>query len=75
MRRTLKKKNKLIGICFHRGAVLPVLPSPAKLIAYPRELGQAAKSAVAQKILNRASSKQSNRRHEDKISTQFISCC
>jgi hypothetical protein len=46
MRRTLKKKNKLIGICFHRGAVLP---SPAKLIAYPRELGQAAKSAVAQK--------------------------
>ena len=45
MRRTLKKKNKLIGICFHRGG----LPSPAKLIAYPRELGRPTKSAVAQK--------------------------
>ena len=49
MRRTLKKKNRLIGICFHRGAVLPMLPSPAKLIAYPRELGRPTKSAVAQK--------------------------
>ena len=61
MRRTLKKKNKLIGLCFHRGAVLPVLPSPAKLIAYPRELGQAAKSAGFAKVLNRRPSEESNR--------------
>jgi hypothetical protein len=41
-----KKAISLSALAFIAGAVLP---SPAKLIAYPCELGQTAKSAVTQK--------------------------